>query len=140
MVARLEIPVTVSDVVARRVPTVVDEVLSVVISALVAVKLVKNPDTTVRRLEKKLVEVADVPEAVVKLRLVIVEEEIVAEVIVVVASDTVPVATRVPVTSDVEVATPRVDDAVMISDVKVGLADTAIVEVEVRSMLDPAMR
>ena len=87
VVARLEVPVTAREVVARRVPTVVDEVLRVVISPLVAVRLVKKPDTTVRRLEKKLVEVADVPEAVVKLRLVIVEEEI-----VVVAKVTVPVA------------------------------------------------
>ena len=66
--------------------------------------------------------------------------QIEAEVILVVARVTVPVATRVPVTSDVEVATPRVDDAVTISEVKVGLADTAIVEVEVRSMLDPAIK
>ena len=87
VVARLVVPVTESDVVARRVPTVVDEVLSVVISPLVAVKLVKKPDTTVKMLEKKLVEVAEVPEAVVKLRLVMVEEEI-----VVVARLVVPVA------------------------------------------------
>ena len=46
----------------------------------------------------------------------------------------------VPVTSDVEVATPRVDDAETTSEVNVGLADTAIVEVEVRSMLDPAIK
>ena len=87
VVARLEVPVTAREVVARRVPTVVDEVLSVVISPLVAVKLVKKPDTTVKMLEKKLVEVAEVPEAVVKLRLVMVEEEI-----VVVARLVVPVA------------------------------------------------
>ncbi len=46
--------------------------MSVVTVALVAVRLVKNPVTAVKRLEKKLVEVAKVVDALVAVRLVVV--------------------------------------------------------------------
>jgi hypothetical protein len=70
---------------------------------------------------------------------------------VVVASDEVPVVKRLPtVIPPVEDALVRyvcpetvrfvVEAFVTVSDVNVGVLDTAIVEVEVNTMLDPAMR
>jgi hypothetical protein len=66
VVARLVVEVEV------RVPVVNDPVV-----AVVAVRLVKNPVTAVRSVEKRLVVVALAPIAERKLREVIVEEEIV---------------------------------------------------------------
>ena len=94
--ARVEVPdavrvvtvvvAKVADVVAVSVP-----VTSLEVVALVAVRLVKNPVTAVKRLAKKLVLVA-----LVVLRLVIVPVDAVSDEMVVVARVEVPRTARVP--------------------------------------------
>jgi hypothetical protein len=101
-----------------------------------------------------LVEVLLVVEAYVAVRLVLVLLEvmrfvmvpdaevrsvIVPLVIVVVARLTVPVAVRLPVANDVEEALPNTElpDVIL---VKTGLGETAIVDVEERTILEPAIK
>ena len=88
---RVDIPVTErvpfdeSEEVAVIDPPVTEEEVRVVREAFVAVTLVKNPDTAVTIVEKRLVVVAEVPIAERKL-----SEAIVEEAIVVVAKVEVP--------------------------------------------------
>jgi hypothetical protein len=158
VVANTDVPVAVSVPVVRleeeALPSVEVPEVSVVIVALVAVRLVKKPDTDVRIDAKRLDEVALVVDAlvakklvavalvntddeplrlanvpVVLVRVVIVLDDevkslIVALVMVVVARVTVPVAVRV----------------LVVSETKVGVVDTLMVEVPVRLMLDPAVK
>ena len=59
----------------------------------------------------------------------------VRSVIVVVASDTVPVALKSPVAREVEVASPSDEVAVIVREVNVGLSEKLSVEVEVKVRL-----
>jgi hypothetical protein len=118
VVARITVPVAVRLPVANDVDVALpsDEVpeVSVAIVAFVAVRLVNNAVTPFSKVAKKLLLVA-----LVVTRLVIVPDADVRSEIVVVANEDVPVT---------------------VSVVKVGEADTLIVEVPVKVTLVPAVK
>lgn len=117
--------------------------------AFVVVRLVKNAVTPFKRVAKKLEEVALVLNKLVLVALMLfklvrvaeaeVRSSIVPLVIVVVASTDVPVAVRLPVANDVEVALPNTEFPEVI-DVKIGLGETEIVEVDESVILVPAIK